>query len=263
MTDDSLTLLCLVDGLLSSRAFKIESLRHDLIKAKQTPAFDDITVDQLILWRVSVPPPEDDEELPILLNVLDEKKKLGLGTRLSKAISALTGSSAATFLERFVQGHEQLPLTTGSVPGLPIVWLRKQRERDDARPSLLFLHLPDPSTSSEPSKGLASDTILDLLGRCGPENVPIFGVSGCGKLRGMIELLSRQWGLYFNASGEDLGSDDMTTLLAQVGSRLEKGRNANNRYARTMTYLLLLSRLLILQFCLKVQNSSQSFTSAR
>ncbi|KAF9176639.1 hypothetical protein BGZ51_000167, partial [Haplosporangium sp. Z 767] len=159
--------------------------------------------------------------------------------------------------------RKQLPLTTGRVPGLPRVWLRKQQERDDARPSLLFLQLPDPYTTLIPSKTLASDAILDLIKRCGPGNVPIFGVSGCGKTHGMIELLSRQWGFYFNASGEDLGSDDMTTLQAQVGSRLKQDRDANNRLARIATYLLFLSRLLILQYCLKVQNSSQSFTAAR
>ncbi|GJJ67777.1 hypothetical protein EMPS_00123 [Entomortierella parvispora] len=165
------------------------------------------------------------------------------------------------FLTRFVQGHESLPRTTGSFAGLPRVWLRNQQARDDKHPSLLFLDLPDPSTSREPSKELTSDAILDLIKRC-PGNVPIFGVSGCGKTRGLIELLSRHWGFYFNASGEDLGSDDMSTLLAQVGSRLGTNRGANNRSARTMTYLLFLSRLLILQFCLRV-DGSQSFTSAR
>lgn len=108
---------------------------------------------------------------------------------------------------------------------------------------------------------LASDAILDLIEKCSG-NVPIFGVSGCGKTRGMIELLSRQWGFYFNASGDDLGSDDMHILLMLVESGLRDDRGANNRAARTRTYLLFLSRLLILQFCLKV-DSAQSFTSAR
>lgn len=85
------------------------------------------------------------------------------------------GSKQATFLERFVQGHEHLPLTSGSFAGLPRVWLRKQRDRDDAHPSLLFLNLPDSSSSREPSKGLASDANLDLIQRCGPGNVPNFG----------------------------------------------------------------------------------------
>ncbi|KAF9115632.1 hypothetical protein BGX30_006215 [Mortierella sp. GBA39] len=93
MDNNPLTLFCLVDGLPSSRAFEIEvskirTIAHlkDLIKAKQTPAFDDITVDQLNLWRVSIPIVEEDDELPILLaNVTDkDRKKLGPATRLSK-----------------------------------------------------------------------------------------------------------------------------------------------------------------------------------
>ncbi|KAK3805409.1 MAG: hypothetical protein J3R72DRAFT_352700, partial [Linnemannia gamsii] len=87
-----LTLFCLISGLPSSRAFEIEvsktrTIAHlkDLIKAKQTPAFDDITVDQLNLWRVSIPIIEEDDALPILLdNVADKDNKLGPATRLSK-----------------------------------------------------------------------------------------------------------------------------------------------------------------------------------
>ncbi|KAG0363331.1 hypothetical protein BGZ54_008200 [Gamsiella multidivaricata] len=75
MTDDSLTLLCLVDGLPSSKAFEIEvsatrTVAHlkDLIKTKQTPAFDDITVDQLILWSVAISVVAANKHKPIFLN---------------------------------------------------------------------------------------------------------------------------------------------------------------------------------------------------
>ncbi|KAG0330809.1 hypothetical protein BG004_001975 [Podila humilis] len=65
MTDNNLTLLCLVDGVPASRMFEIEvsktqhtrtaaHLKH-LIKAKQALSFDDITADQLTLWHVSIP----------------------------------------------------------------------------------------------------------------------------------------------------------------------------------------------------------------
>ncbi|KAG9063839.1 hypothetical protein KI688_003951 [Linnemannia hyalina] len=248
----------------------------------------------LTLWHVAHPVIAANRHQPVLLNTIDSSTELDptddiadvfIEAPLKKTIHIIvqqpppgdlradiekiagkffaSGSPDATFLERFVQGHGQLPLTTGIVPGLPRVWLRRQPQGYDERPSLLFFQLPDPSSSNEPSKVLASDAILDLIRKCGSENVPIFGVSGCGKTRSMIELLCRQWGFYFNASGDDLGSDDMTALQWQVGASLEKARDANNRSARTMTYFLLLSRLLILQFCLKVQNSNRSFTSAR
>ncbi|KAF9546356.1 hypothetical protein EC957_009845 [Mortierella hygrophila] len=289
---NNLTLYCLVDGEPVKHAFKLRDIpsSHDVddlkdaIKHKKPNEFRDVDANELTLYRVSI---HDDGTYHDKTELNNPRKRLlELFTKSPddntyiivqqplpgdfdddiKRIAGkffASGSPAATFLERFVQGHEQLPLTTGIVPGLPRVWLRKNSRRDKTRPSLLFLQLPDPSSSSEPSKGLSSDAILDLIGKCSTGNVPIFGVSGCGKTRSMMELLCRQWGFYFNASGDDLGSDDMTTLLAQVGSRLEKDRSANNRYARTMTYLLFLSRLLILQFCLKVQNSSRSFTSAR
>ncbi|KAF9904571.1 hypothetical protein EC991_002560 [Linnemannia zychae] len=82
MDNSLLTLFCLVDGRPSSRAFEIEvsksrTIAHlkDLIKAKQTPAFDDITVDQLTLWRVSIQIARDNCEIPILLNNITEREK--------------------------------------------------------------------------------------------------------------------------------------------------------------------------------------------
>ncbi|KAF8924384.1 hypothetical protein BGZ58_001838, partial [Dissophora ornata] len=90
----NLCLFCLVDGESTSRAFPatiqsveiIGSLKK-LIKAEKTPRFDDIAADELTLWRVSIPITDDDEEVPIMLETLDEKKKLGPATRLSKVFS--------------------------------------------------------------------------------------------------------------------------------------------------------------------------------
>ncbi|KAK3812091.1 MAG: hypothetical protein J3Q66DRAFT_390536 [Benniella sp.] len=176
------------------------------------------------------------------------------------------GSDVTTFLEDFVRGLKNLPLTTGSVSGLPRVWLRNNGPRDDTRPSLLFSNLPHPPSSSDiPGRYPTSDAILQLIERCisYDDTVPIFGVSGCGKTRGMIELLSRRWGFYFNAAADDLGSRDITTLISNIGRRLQSDREANNRQARNVTYLLLLSRLKILQHCLTISGSHKTFTSAR
>ncbi|KAF9147971.1 hypothetical protein DFQ26_002703, partial [Actinomortierella ambigua] len=79
----------------------------------------------------------------------------------------------------------------------------------------------------------------------------------------MIELLSRRWGFYFNAAPNDLGSGDITTLVDHIKLHLRQDRESNNRQARTTTYLLLLSRLKILQHCLTISGSHQTFTSAR
>ncbi|KAK3836796.1 MAG: hypothetical protein J3R72DRAFT_526112 [Linnemannia gamsii] len=119
MDNNPLTLFCLVDGLPSSRAFEIEvsktrTIAHlkDLIKAKQTPAFDDITVDQLNLWRVSIPIIEEDDALPILLdNVADkDKKKPGPATRLSKVFPEdLPEETVHIIVQRPPQVHAPVP----------------------------------------------------------------------------------------------------------------------------------------------------------
>jgi len=101
-------------------------------------------------------------------------------------------------------------------------------------------------------------------------NIPIFGVSGCGKTRAVIELLSQHWGFYFNAAGDDWGSDDVSTLhdtvetyLPDTQEFLPVDREANNRFARKTTLLLFLSRLLIFRYCLRIPGSSKAFTSAK
>ncbi|KAF9078915.1 hypothetical protein BGX23_005795, partial [Mortierella sp. AD031] len=83
MTDNLLTLNCLVDGLPTSRAFSIKiSITDtvgdlkDLIKTKQTPAFDDITVDQLNLWRVLIPVVAANKHKPIVLNEIESPTEL-------------------------------------------------------------------------------------------------------------------------------------------------------------------------------------------
>jgi hypothetical protein len=94
--------------------------------------------------------------------------------------------------------------------------------------------------------------------------------TGCGKTRAVIELLSQHWGFYFNASSDDWGSGDMMTLHSTIQKHLDdtKGsfvvdRQANNAYARKITLLLFLSRLLIFKYCLDVPGCAETFSSAR
>jgi hypothetical protein len=86
----------------------------------------------------------------------------------------------------------------------------------------------------------------------------------------VIELLSQHWGFYFNASGDDWGSGDMMTLHSTVQKQLNDTRDSptadrqrNNAFARKITLLLFLSRLLILKYCLGVPGCAETFTSAR
>ncbi|KAG0249364.1 hypothetical protein BGZ95_007572, partial [Linnemannia exigua] len=259
MTDNHLTLFCLVDGETTSNAFpvEIESSKtigdlKKLIKTETPDTFSGVDAKDLTLWRVSISvaddnhddndDDDDDEDLPILLdNVLkNDKKRLKAVTQMvtdvfgyrpventihiivqrppqvhapfpSRALTPLPGSlsdgsrpssplsgdlhtdikritdkffapgsDVTTFLNRFVRGLESLPLTTGSVSGLPRVWLRNNDPRADTRPSLLFSDLPHPSPSDIRSRYPTSDAILQLIERCSTSGytVPIFGVSG-------------------------------------------------------------------------------------
>ncbi|KAI8356218.1 hypothetical protein B0O80DRAFT_446896 [Mortierella sp. GBAus27b] len=63
------------------------------------------------------------------------------------------------------------------------------------------MDLPDPSTPDSPSRNLAAGSILELVKE--DSHIPVFGVSGCGKTRAVIELLSQHWGFYFNALSDD------------------------------------------------------------
>ncbi|KAF8926465.1 hypothetical protein BGZ47_002706 [Haplosporangium gracile] len=90
MDNNPLTVFCLVDGEATSQAFSIDidqtkTVDHlkDLIKTKKTNNFSDVDADQLTLWRVSIPD-DDDNDLPVLLDTVLEKKKLKATTKLSK-----------------------------------------------------------------------------------------------------------------------------------------------------------------------------------
>ncbi|KAG0076419.1 hypothetical protein BGZ90_008718 [Linnemannia elongata] len=90
MSNYHLTLFCLVDGEATSNAFPVSASAKttvgelkDSIKSKKTIDFSDIDADKLILWRVSIPITDEDDEVPIILNSFD-KRKLGPVTRLSK-----------------------------------------------------------------------------------------------------------------------------------------------------------------------------------
>ncbi|KAF9557892.1 hypothetical protein EC968_007406 [Mortierella alpina] len=88
------TLFCLVEGETLSRAFSIKIQPDDtvddlkeLIKAKQAPAFDDITSNSLTLWKVSVPIAVDKHKM-ILLDSLELKDELDPRDDISAAFSA-------------------------------------------------------------------------------------------------------------------------------------------------------------------------------
>ncbi|KAG0259089.1 hypothetical protein BGZ95_004795 [Linnemannia exigua] len=330
ITNNPLTLLCLVDGEATSQVFPLTipssetvgELRK-LIKAENAVDFTDVDAKNLTLWRVSIPIIEDNDELPVLLNNVPDKerKKLGPATRLSKVFPEdlpedtvhviiqrppsvpahvpaplsgylsdgsrpgtplsgdlcidimkiadkffATGSKHADVLNSYVQGNYSLPTTTSGVRGLPKVVRRGTVDTLDSGPSLLFLDLPHPplSTGDAVPERFRSNILLSVLEGMQAQDLPVFGVSGCGKTRSMIDVLCLQWGFYFNASKNDLGSDDLYRLADFVDDKTSENTvSANTLFAKNMTLLLFLSRLLILNYCLRVPGCRQTFSSAR
>ncbi|KAF9178280.1 hypothetical protein BGZ51_007901 [Haplosporangium sp. Z 767] len=158
----------------------------------------------------------------------------------------------------------------GSIRGLPSAWRRGFGHPPETRPALLFVGLFDPSTPDSASRNLAAGAILNMVKKNSRYRIPVFGVSGCGKARAVIELLFQDWGLYFNAADDDWGSGDMMALYNTVRSHLKDAQasstvvdlEVNNAFARKTALLLFLSRLLIFKYCVCVPGSNKTFTRA-
>ncbi|KAF9343617.1 hypothetical protein BGX34_006552, partial [Mortierella sp. NVP85] len=225
MTDNILTLFCLANET-TPFPVEIESTKtvghlKELIKAKKAKAFQEVDADQLTLWRRPLPAhaPVPSRALTPLPGSLSDSSRpdTPLSGDLHADIKRITDRFFAPepivdFLGAFVRGEKELPVTKGSIRGLPSAWRRGFGKAPETRPSLLFMDLPDPSTPDSPSRNLAAGSILELVKESSRPHIPVFGVSGCGKTRAVIELLSQHWGFYFNASSDDWGSEDMTTV---------------------------------------------------
>jgi hypothetical protein len=80
MTDNPLTLFCLVDGETTSFPVEIESTKtvgdlKKLIKTEKAKAFEDVDADQLTLWHVSLPVvPKKDRKAISLADVLSKEE---------------------------------------------------------------------------------------------------------------------------------------------------------------------------------------------
>ncbi|KAH7055029.1 hypothetical protein BKA57DRAFT_452799, partial [Linnemannia elongata] len=116
MTENRISLFCLVDGEATSNAFpaEIESTKtigdlKKLIKTEKAPRFDDVAADELTLWRVSISD-DDDNDLPVLLDSVPEKKKLKATTRLLKVFDTeLPDDTIHIIVQRPPQVHAPVP----------------------------------------------------------------------------------------------------------------------------------------------------------
>ncbi|KAF8974124.1 hypothetical protein BGZ46_009757, partial [Entomortierella lignicola] len=128
-------------------------------------------------------------------------------------------SPAAIFLNDYVKSGIALPATAEGVIGLPRAWRRGKTTAPESRPNFLFLDLLSAPIDNIIPDQFRSNVILDALEKTESRDVPVFGVSGCGKTRSVIEMLCLRWGFYFNASDKDLGSDDLNTLATFIDKK--------------------------------------------
>ncbi|KAG0056092.1 hypothetical protein BGZ83_006353 [Gryganskiella cystojenkinii] len=298
MADKLLTLFCVTEGESALNAFKIKNipssnivddLKSFIVNGDQAPAFRDVAAKDLVLWRVSIP--LDRQESAITVDVLDEKtemknsraqlslffpqtpddstyvivKRPPLGNKqwgntIAKIESDFFASEPMEYarLVEFVKGgaKAKIPTTEGNMGGLPCIRSRASAEAN--RPSLLFLNLPESSEAQDPPS--TADTALEKIRNRAIPLLPFFGVTGCGKTRTAIKILSKNWGFYFNGSGTDLGSVDLVCLLglAQQRNSGKTSDKESNTYVHTMALALVLSRVIILHQCLDIAEREQS-----
>ncbi|KAK3828464.1 MAG: hypothetical protein J3Q66DRAFT_434995 [Benniella sp.] len=176
------------------------------------------------------------------------------------------GSKYAKYLTEFVNGQHSLPTTEGGVSGLVRARMRDEPHTVLSTPTLLFFDLPecqefDTSVKYRP----CNVTEAILITHPDMRRLPLFGVSGCGKTRTAIELLSRTWGLYLNAGAGDHGSEDMSGLMRKViiDKFQTQDKVKNTLGIRRMASSLLYARLWILSYCLSIPGCENTFTPQR
>ncbi|KAF9976693.1 hypothetical protein BGZ65_007717, partial [Modicella reniformis] len=281
MTND-LTIWCMVDGESTPFSVKAKSTESvddlkDHIKTKKSPEFDDIAADKLILWKVSLLVTEDEEVSSIDFEKLTEKRRLSPTDDISdvfpdgvkkKTINIivrrpdeqwqdLVAKTEEKFfapnleiyksLVKVLKADQMIPTTER---GLPYVRSRSGQDKD--QPSLLFLNLPESSESEVPPS--TADQLLEKIGRRDVPLMSLFGVSGCGKTRTAIEMLCKNWGFYFSGVTTDLGSRDLSYLLAMLPSmgRYQSSSLEINAHVKVLALALILARVIILRHCLDI-----------
>ncbi|KAF8949847.1 hypothetical protein BGZ46_004913, partial [Entomortierella lignicola] len=269
MTSEKVRLFCILDG--DSTAFPVKVATDETvgelkkaIKGEKPNDLQDVDADKLILFHVSVadegkpvhlenvesktPLIKSTNEISEVFGTLPAKKTIHVNRRrhqarqrtLLKSNRAFScprlDSPTAIFLTEYVKGAKELPLTTECIKGLQRARRRGKTTAPESRPNFLFLNLPTPSTSNI-SERFQSNVILQELKKTEAQDVPVFGVSGCGKTRSVMEMLCLQWGFYFNASDKDLGSDDLSILAEFINKKTSEKQDPkdNTTFAKNMT----------------------------
>ncbi|PKC63978.1 hypothetical protein RhiirA1_463055 [Rhizophagus irregularis] len=147
------------------------------------------------------------------------------------------------FLKTYIEKNDSLPLFDSEILKTPVPTLK-------GRPSLLLYNLPGGDhqpitqvTKIQSAMKKAKNNLLVLL-----------GTSGCGKTRTCYELLCCNWGLYFVALRKgNGGSCDIESIegYLRLNNMITDDFESNRQHADHIVRCLILSRLLILNECIK------------
>ncbi|KAG0279993.1 hypothetical protein BGZ97_009474, partial [Linnemannia gamsii] len=169
------------------------------------------------------------------------------------------------FLRSFVEGDLTIPDANCCIKGLPRTWLRSGTfAQESTQPALYLLHPRRPhQTTTTPPSVAALHTIKKFQNN---DMITFFGVSGCGKTRAVVEMLAQNWGFYLNGSQADRGSKDVTTLFESAQKMptryFSSDKVQNGLNVQAITACLLISRLMVLQYCLSLSRHD-TFTCER
>ncbi|KAG0011529.1 hypothetical protein BGZ82_002975 [Podila clonocystis] len=256
MTDNPLTLFSLADGDPISNAFPVSipstdtvGTLKDLIKAKKTNDFGDIDADKLTLWRVSIPNIIDNES-PILLDMLTDKKKLLPRTYISALFTdGLPDDSTYILVRRppvpsprasdhisqkrlpadeldlpinkkirITEGWKQYTASDGKVVDLPRPWIDILASAE---------YLPDPRTAFDHLKNdlRAGDAInVPSLGQL-PKD---FGLHGQGRKLFVTEQMLELW--------EDMRGDKERTYRRVLSGPMGVGKSYLSYFLAAKAY---------------------------
>jgi hypothetical protein len=127
------------------------------------------------------------------------------------------------------------------------------------RPSLLMYNLPGNDDNHEPITRVSD--VQSVIAESKSNLLIFLGTSGCGKTRTCYELICQNWGIYFVASRQgNGGSADIEKIESYLSEKITQDFEKNRQYAVEIVRCAILSRLLILQYCI---NHRSAFNKQR
>ncbi|KAF8975581.1 hypothetical protein BGZ46_009011 [Entomortierella lignicola] len=233
---------------------KLVVLLDDELKSLNT-YFPDVVAKNLIYILVELP---QQVNPPDIITTAPEE----LNRRLNSIEEEFYSEDWSVFIKDYIAGDIKLPVTDGAIPGFPVAWRRVDIAKGTSthKPSLLFFDLPDSGGSYlSADSNVNARKILDQISSGNYSTFPVFGASGCGKTRTVMDMLSQNWGFYFNGGEDDHGSSDVNALVGIATRKIVVGDPLmSNIVVKSINICLLLARVSLLSRCLSVSNGAMT-----